>query len=142
MQLVVPRLWVVREVRGKQEFFDQIAVREKFGVSPDQYLDYLTLKGDTSDNIPGIPGIGPITAARLINEFASLKNLLANINELDNRLKNSLESNYDNLISTKKFLKINTAIDSESFSNPTDLRYDFDKLHTKTNALLKQIGIT
>ncbi len=142
MQLIKPQLRVVRVVRGKQEIFDQIAVRKKFGVSPDQYLDYLTIKGDTSDNIPGIPGIGPKTAVKLINEFASLEGLLTNINEWDARLKYSLESNYENLIATKKFLKINTALETVSFSNPTDLRYDFDKLHTKTNVLLSQIGIT
>ncbi len=53
-------------------------VREKFGVDPSQIVDYLALIGDSSDNIPGLPGVGPKTAAALLNQFGSIENILAN----------------------------------------------------------------
>lgn len=140
MQLVKPRLWVVREIKGKQEYFDQVAVKKKFSASPSQYLDYLTLKGDASDNIPGIPGIGPKTAAKLVNEFSSLENLLDNTESIKGRIKNAIEENSEYLVSAKQFLKINSDLDIE-FSNPADLQYDFNKLQSKTNIFLKQIGV-
>lgn len=57
-------------------------VREKTGVSPAQIPDWLTLLGDTSDNIPGVPGVGAKTAARLLSEFADLDGLLAGLDRL------------------------------------------------------------
>ena len=55
------------------------AVREKFGVSPEQIVDYLALIGDTSDNVPGIPGIGPKTAATLLNQFTTIDGIYQNL---------------------------------------------------------------
>ncbi|OGV32474.1 MAG: hypothetical protein A2020_02155 [Lentisphaerae bacterium GWF2_45_14] len=66
-------------VRGANE------VMERYGVFPDQIPDLLALTGDSSDNIPGVPGVGPKTAAKLIAEFGSLSNLLQNITKLDNQ---------------------------------------------------------
>ena len=60
-------------------------VREKFGVSPSQLRDVLALMGDTSDNVPGVPGIGPKTAAQLINQFGSLAEVLQNIDRIEGR---------------------------------------------------------
>jgi DNA polymerase I len=57
-------------------------VREKFGVAPDKVLDVLSLMGDSSDNVPGVPGIGPKTAAELINHFGDLDSLLARAGEI------------------------------------------------------------
>ena len=55
-------------------------VQEKFGVGPDQIVDYLALIGDTSDNIPGIPGVGPKTAAKWIQEYGPINNILSKAN--------------------------------------------------------------
>ena len=57
-------------------------VLEKFGVKPDQVIDVQSLAGDSSDNIPGVPGIGIKTAAELINKYGNLDNLLKNIKEI------------------------------------------------------------
>lgn len=56
-------------------------VQEKFGVRPEQIVDYLALLGDASDNIPGVPGVGPKTAAKLLGQFGSIEKLLANLGE-------------------------------------------------------------
>lgn len=68
-------------------------VQEKFGVTPDKVLDVLSLMGDSSDNIPGVPGIGPKTAAELIGEYGNLDTLLARANEIkqNKRRENLIE---------------------------------------------------
>ena len=59
--------------------YDEEKVKEKFGVSPGQIVDFIALAGDSTDNIPGVPGIGPKTALALIEEFGNLENLYKNL---------------------------------------------------------------
>ena len=66
----------------KKKLLTEADVLEKFGVPPDKVVDVQALMGDSSDNIPGASGIGPKTAAALINEFGSLENLLANLDKI------------------------------------------------------------
>ena len=63
--------------RGISEIdpMDREAVIARYGITPEQYLDFVALKGDTSDNIPGVPGVGDKTAAKLVNEFGSVEEL-------------------------------------------------------------------
>ncbi|HKZ76344.1 MAG TPA: 5'-3' exonuclease H3TH domain-containing protein, partial [Actinomycetota bacterium] len=76
-QLVGPAITVLFNRRGISDIarFDADAVAERYGVRPDQYLDFVALKGDTSDNIPGVPGVGDKTAARLVNEYGSVEEI-------------------------------------------------------------------
>lgn len=69
-------------ILNKDQRFDAAAVREKFGVRPDQITDYLALTGDAVDNIPGVRGVGPKTAAELLRRFESLEGIYANIDTL------------------------------------------------------------
>jgi DNA polymerase-1 len=69
---------------GGLEIRDKGKVLEKFSVSPEQIIDYLALIGDSSDNIPGVSGVGPKTAAKLIQQFGSIDELIARSNEIDN----------------------------------------------------------
>jgi DNA polymerase-1 len=66
----------------KQEVLDAQALKADWGVRPDQVVDLLSLTGDTSDNVPGVPGIGLKTGAKLIEEFDTLENLLANVDKV------------------------------------------------------------
>ncbi len=66
----------------KQKPIGEPEVKEKFGVPPDKVLEVLSLMGDSSDNVPGVPGIGPKTAAELIGEYGTLENLLANAEKI------------------------------------------------------------
>jgi DNA polymerase-1 len=73
---------------------DEKDVLEKFGVKPDQVIDVLALMGDTSDNVPGVPGVGEKTAATLIQEYGSLDNLYKNVEKIQKpKLKESLIKN-------------------------------------------------
>ncbi|MDR1391490.1 MAG: hypothetical protein LBI95_03985 [Holosporales bacterium] len=91
----------------KQEYVTEDDVLKKFGVTSDKVLDVLSLTGDTSDNIPGVPGIGAKTAAALINEFGSLDNLISNLNHLPNNKKNEiLKNEIDKAILAKKLISL------------------------------------
>jgi 5'-3' exonuclease len=81
----VQLLFTVRGVSNLQAF-DAAAVQTKYGVSPERYADFATLRGDPSDGLPGVAGIGEKTAARLVNEYATLDDLIAHADDLTPRL--------------------------------------------------------
>lgn len=74
----------------KDKFFTPADVKEKFGVYPDKVVDVQALSGDKIDNIPGVPGIGPKTAAELINEYGSLQGVLANADKIKQQKRREL----------------------------------------------------
>src|SRR5204862_8073035 len=69
------------------ELMGPAEVEARYGIAPDRYLDYVALKGDTSDNIPGIPGAGEQTASKLVQEWGSVENLVEHVDELRGTLK-------------------------------------------------------
>lgn len=82
-------------------------IREKYGVFPNQIIDYLSLIGDNSDNIPGIPGIGPKTASKLLNEFGSVDNIYINIDKIkEKKLKTNLMEYKDQLLKARNLIKL------------------------------------
>lgn len=82
LQLVSDHITVIDTMKDKR--YDVDSVRERFGVEPAQMVDLLALTGDTSDNIPGVPGIGEKGARRLLEEFGSLENILNNLDRVKN----------------------------------------------------------
>jgi DNA polymerase-1 len=82
MQLVDENVSMIDTMKDKT--YDAAAVKEKFGVGPDKVVEILGLMGDISDNIPGVPGIGPKTAQRLIEEYGSVEEVIKNSDNLRN----------------------------------------------------------
>jgi DNA polymerase-1 len=84
MQVVDEDIWVMSTGRGVTDvkIYTPAAVVERFGVTPAQIPDYIGLKGDSSDNIPGVPGIGEKTAAQLLQQFGSIDTLYARLDEI------------------------------------------------------------
>ncbi|HPV50842.1 MAG TPA: DNA polymerase I [Smithella sp.] len=82
LQLVNENVTMIDTMKDKT--YDADAVKEKFGVGPDKVVEMLGLMGDTSDNIPGVPGIGPKTAQRLIEEYGTVENVIKNAENLKN----------------------------------------------------------
>ena len=81
----------------KEARYDRAAVIERFGVPPERIVDYLALIGDTSDNIPGVPGVGPKTAAKWLSEYGSLDALIARAAEIKGKAGENLRAALDQL---------------------------------------------
>ncbi len=92
---------------SKEIFFDREKVKDYVGVYPEQIVDLLSLQGDSSDNIPGIPGIGPKTAVSLLNEFGDIDNLLNNLDKIKRKsLAEKIKNNRDKLEISRKLTPI------------------------------------
>ncbi|MCK4401398.1 hypothetical protein KAW08_03735 [bacterium] len=81
LQIVTDNIRVIRSSK-KDAVFDKNRVREKYGVEPAKLVDIAALGGDSSDNIPGVPGIGEKTASKLVKQFGDLKGVLKNIDKI------------------------------------------------------------
>lgn len=92
-QLVHDGTTILKPARNQQELqpFGPAEVVEQHGVEPSRFIDYLALTGDTSDNIPGAKGIGPKTAAKLVNQYGSLEGIYENLDKLTPKVRKSLE---------------------------------------------------
>ncbi len=91
----------------KNKFINQEDVLNKFGVTPEKVIDVQSLAGDSTDNVPGVPGIGVKTAAELINQYGSLENLLKNASEIkQNKRRETLINNKEDAIISKKLVTL------------------------------------
>lgn len=105
-QLVTNHVWMYKPKYGSNDFeiLGPKEIMDKYSLTdPKQMIDLLGLMGDSSDNIPGCPGIGEVTAKKLIQEFGSIDNLLEGYHSLKGKLKEKIENNLD-LISFSRFL--------------------------------------
>lgn len=108
-QLVSENIFMYRPSRmgNGVEIWGVDEVKKKFEVeNPLQVIDFLGMMGDASDNIPGLPGVGEKTAKKLIAEFGSMENLLANTNKLNGKIKEKIEENAEQGIMSKKLARI------------------------------------
>ena len=115
MQLVSSHVNVVYPRRSFSDTirYDEKAVKEKYGVTPHQIVDLKALVGDTSDNIPGVPGIGEKTAVKLINQLGSLETIYERIDEVNPpRIQSILKENRDIAFQSKKLatIDVNTPV--------------------------------
>ena len=91
----------------KNKFISNEDVNNKFGVNPDKVIDVQALAGDSSDNVPGVPGIGVKTAAELINQYGNLENVLKNADKIkQNKRRETLIQNKDKAIVSKKLVTL------------------------------------
>lgn len=101
----------------KDSKIDSKGVVEKWGVTPEQFCDYLAIVGDSSDNVPGVKGVGPKGAIKLLHDFNSIENLYQNIDKIDGKLKDKLVENKDNAFLSKVLVTIKTDV-------PVDMMLD------------------
>ena len=108
-QLVDANTFIFKPGRSgdEVEILDAEKIKQRWGIQrPEQVVDVLALMGDASDNIPGVPGIGEKTAMKLIGEYGTVENLLANTAKLKGKLKESLENNREVALLSKKLVTI------------------------------------
>ena len=92
------------------------------GLNPNQIVDFKSLTGDSSDNIPGIPGVGKKTASKLLNEFKTLDSLAKNLNVIkQEKLKNNLLENFNNSIKAKQLIKLDLEVPIEINLNDIEI---------------------
>lgn len=103
-QLVNPHVELIDTM--KDERLDEAGVIAKYGVRPDQIIDYLMLMGDTSDNIPGVPKVGPKTAQKWIQQYESLDNLVTHADEIKGVVGNNLREFMPNFELTRQLVTI------------------------------------
>jgi DNA polymerase-1 len=90
---------------------DRAGVKAKFDVFPEQIIDYLALVGDSSDNIPGIDKVGPKTAAKLLNQYQTLDNLIRNVSEVSGKVGENLRAGLETLELSRKLATIHSDLD-------------------------------
>ncbi len=116
----------------KNKFINQDDVHNKFGVTPEKVIDVQSLAGDSTDNVPGVPGIGVKTAAELINQYGTLENLLRNASKIkQNKRRETLINNKDDAIISKKLVTLKKDVPVKNKIEEFILKnVDHDKLYT------------
>ena len=107
-QLVSDKTTVLYPKRGVSEMARMTpdAVQEKYGMSPDQYPDFAALRGDPSDNLPSIPGVGEKTAAKWVVEYGSLQELISNVDKVGGKVGQALRDNIDSVIRNRELTQL------------------------------------
>ena len=145
-QLVTNKTSLINTMNN--QWLDEEGVKEKFGVPPDMIIDYLALMGDTSDNIPGVPKVGPKTAAKWLNAYGSLDEIIAKADEVKGKVGESLRDHLDAIPLSKELVTIKCDVPLDKA--PADLirtQPDTETLkemvsHYEFNSWLKQLGGT
>jgi DNA polymerase-1 len=108
LQLVSPKtkVYALRKGMGDTVIYDEEAVQKRYGLSPSQVIDYKGLRGDQSDNIPGVKGVGEKTAAELLQKYQTLENVYAHLGEIKGSLKEKLERDKMQAFMSKKLASI------------------------------------
>lgn len=143
-QLIGPRIFMFRPRHGGgYETLGEKEVESKYGIpTPAQVIDLLALMGDSADNFPGCPGVGEKTAAKLINQFGSIDNLLRHTDEIKGKLREKIENAVEDIKMSKLLATIRTdvplqlSLDELKVEQPDEvkLRRIFEELEFKTLA--------
>ena len=141
-QLVNEKTTVLYPKRGVSDLTRMTpdAVQEKYGMSPEQYPDFAALRGDPSDNLPSVPGVGEKTAAKWIVEYGSLHELIANIDKLGGKVGQSLRDSINDVIRNRELTQLvanvplELSIDALAWNgvDENDVTPLFEKLEFKT----------
>ncbi|GAG55551.1 unnamed protein product, partial [marine sediment metagenome] len=125
-QLISPHTKIMTTIKGITEvkIYDEAGIRGKYGVDPEKIVDILALKGDSSDNIPGVPGIGEKTAIALIKEFGSLENILNNTDKISKKSLREMIREYEDQIKMSKMLA--------TIVREVPIKYDFGSFIVKS----------
>mgnify|MGYP000255773045 FL=1 len=142
MQLINDKtlLYAPQARRREKEIFNAQKVSEKWGVGPEHIIDLLGLMGDSSDNVPGVEGVGPVTAKKLIQKFGSMENIYENIDQIENeKLKEKLLNSKESAFLSKKLVTILTDVKVDASLS------DFEKKevnNTKLESIFKELEFT
>ena len=145
-QLVGKRVRLIDSMKG--ETYDTAGIKVRFGVEPEQMVDYLTLVGDAVDNVPGVPKVGPKTAMRWLETYRTLDNLVAHAEEIKGKVGDNLRQSLEQLALSRELVTIKTDVEldvtpkdlMQSTPDEDRLRALFSRLEFKT--WLSELGGT
>jgi DNA polymerase-1 len=132
LQLVTDSVTVLYPKKGVSELtrFTPSAVEEKYNLTPVQYPDFAALRGDPSDNLPGIPGVGEKTAAKWIKQFGSLGDLVDHIDEVRGKVGDSLRENVNSVLLNRQLTELVRTVPLELVPAQLEMRpWDRDAVH-------------
>ncbi len=121
------QVWLTKKGVTDVEIFDEKALLEKFGLEPSGIVELKSLMGDTSDNIPGVKGVGEKTALSLLQKYKTLENVYANIDEVNGKLKEKLIAEKDNAFMSKKLATIKTDCNIDFDIEKCKISFPFSK---------------
>ena len=148
-----PHIKVLYNKRGVSDYvlYDEDGIKERTGVSPEDYVAYAALRGDTSDNLPGVPGVGEKTAAKLINTYGGLEQVLAAAKDQTPKLRQNLEESQDLVLLNSEMMKLVTDVPldleiSDLKIKPVDIPraselFDLLELSKSRNQLGSALGV-
>lgn len=113
---------ITRKGISEMDRFDPEAIKEKYGLTPNQIIDLKGLMGDTSDNIPGIPGVGEKTALKMLHDFGTVEEVLANTASLKGKMKEKVEEHAKSALMSKELATIFREVPMETAWD--SFRYD------------------
>jgi DNA polymerase-1 len=131
-QLISDDITVLYPIRGVSELTRMTpdAVMVKYGVGPDRYPDLAAMVGESSDNLPGVPGVGPKTAAKWINQFGSLDEVVAQVDTIGGKAGEALRAHLDDVVRNRRINELVRTLDLQLSVADTEARpWDRDAVH-------------
>ena len=134
-QLVSDKVTVLYNSRGVSDMkrYDPAGLQEKYGLTPAQYPDFAALRGDPSDNLPSIPGVGEKTATKWITEYGSLENLVNRVGEVKGKAGDALREHLGDVLNNRELTTLIRDLPQDAIgASPDDLRpepWDREKIH-------------
>ena len=126
-----PHVKVLYNKRGVSDYalYDEAGIQERTGVKPSDYVIYAAMRGDTSDNLPGVPGVGEKTAAKLVNNYGSVDGIFAAVEEQTPKLRENLSANEDQVrLNAEVMVLVRDAPLDVAYSDLTMGEFDVDEL--------------
>jgi DNA polymerase I len=134
-QLIGDRVTVLYNSRGVSDMrrFDPAALVQKYGLTPAQYPDFAALRGDSSDNLPGVPGVGEKTATKWITQFGSLEELVNRVDEVKGKVGDSLRANLGSVLRNRQLTALICDLPPETLGatahDLVPVPWDREKIH-------------
>lgn len=119
------KVYFTKKGTSELKVIDAKTLKEEYGVSPKEFIDLKALQGDTADNIPGVPGVGPKTAADLIQKYGSIEGIYENIDEISGKLKDKLLEGKESAFMSKELATILTKGDLDIKLSECEYDYPF-----------------
>lgn len=141
VQIVSDKIILLRAVQGKFVNCDREFVKNRFGITPEQYVDYLSMIGDKTDNIAGVTGIGPKTASNALSKFNDIKGIFNSITSFPASIQNKLLAGQELIERNQNFIRMKKNLSETEFINGVLPDINNELVQQKIATHLQNIGV-